>query len=68
VKTFEKVNGVEIPYQIVGRRDGDIEQVWADPTRANQILGWKAVETVEDTLQSAWIWEQRLAKLRKDEE
>lgn len=68
IKTFEKVNGVEIPYKIVGRRDGDIEQVWADPTHANQVLGWKAVETVEDTLKSAWVWEKRLAKLREDEE
>jgi UDP-glucose 4-epimerase len=68
IKTFEKVNGIEIPYQIVGRREGDIEQVWADPTYANQVLGWKAVETVEDTLRSAWIWEQRLAKLRENEE
>jgi len=68
IKAFEKVNGVEIPYQIVGRRDGDIEQVWADPTRANQILGWKAVETAENTLQSAWAWEKRLAKMRENDE
>lgn len=66
IKTFEKVNNVTIPYQIVGRREGDIEQVWADPTHANNVLGWKATESVEDTLKSAWIWEQRLAKLREE--
>jgi len=68
IKTFERVNDVHIPYQIVGRREGDIEQVWADPTHANEVLGWKAVETVEDTLRSAWAWEKRLAKLREENE
>jgi UDP-glucose 4-epimerase len=60
IETFEKVTGVKVPHKIVGRREGDIEKVWADPTYANQVLGWKAVETVEDTLRSAWAWEQKL--------
>ena len=60
IDTFEKVTGVKVPHKIVGRREGDIEKVWADPTYANQVLGWKAVETVEDTLRSAWAWEQKL--------
>jgi len=60
IETFESVTGVKVPHKIVGRREGDIEQVWADPTYANQVLGWKAVETVEDTLRSAWAWEQKL--------
>jgi len=60
IETFEKVTGVKVPYKIVNRREGDIEQVWADPTHANQVLGWKAVETVEDTLLSAWNWELKL--------
>ncbi|OJX90480.1 MAG: UDP-glucose 4-epimerase GalE [Paludibacter sp. 47-17] len=58
--TFEKVNEVKVPYKIVGRREGDIEKVWADPTIANEVLGWKATETVEETLRSAWAWEQKL--------
>ena len=62
LRTFIKVTGVNVPYQIVGRREGDIEQVWANPERANNVLGWKAVETVEDTLLSAWRWQQRLMK------
>ncbi len=62
VKTFEKVNNVKVPHKIVGRREGDIEQVWADPTYANEVLGWKAEETVEETLRSAWAWEMNLAK------
>jgi len=64
IKTFEEVNQVKVPYKIVSRREGDIEKVWADPTFANEVLGWKAVETVEETLRSAWAWELNLAKLR----
>ena len=62
IKTFEEVNQVKVPYKIVNRREGDIEKVWADPTYANEVLGWKAVETVEETLRSAWAWELNLAK------
>jgi len=61
LRSFEEVNRIKVPYKIVGRREGDIEQVWADPTYANDVLGWKAVETVEETLRSAWVWEQNLA-------
>ena len=66
VNTFERVNGVKVPHSFAPRREGDIEKVWADPTRANTVLGWKAQETVEDTLKSAWTWECRLAKLREE--
>lgn len=64
LNTFEKVNNIKVPYKIVGRREGDIEKVWADPTIANEVLGWKATETVEETLRSAWAWEQKLRALR----
>ena len=57
---FEKATGVKLNYQIVGRRAGDIEKVWANPDFANQELGWKAVETLEDTLRSAWNWQLKL--------
>ncbi len=60
VDTFEKVTGVKVPHTIVGRREGDIEKVWADPKKANEVLGWKATATVEDTLLSAWKWQQQL--------
>lgn len=62
---FEKATGVKVNYKIVGRRAGDIEKVWADPSFANDELGWKAEATVQDTLRSAWKWEERLAQLRK---
>ncbi|MBQ5438988.1 MAG: GDP-mannose 4,6-dehydratase, partial [Bacteroidales bacterium] len=62
VRTFEKVNNLKLNYKIVGRRAGDIEAVWADPTYANEELGWKAEKTLEETLRSAWAWQQHLGK------
>ncbi|HRZ99057.1 MAG TPA: UDP-glucose 4-epimerase GalE [Paludibacter sp.] len=67
IRSFEKVTHVKVPYKIVGRRVGDIEKVWADPAFANNILGWTASETVEETLRSAWQWEKNLAKRTKSE-
>ena len=60
LNTFMQVTGVDVPYQIVGRREGDIEQVWAQPDKANNVLGWKADTPIEQVLQSAWKWEQKL--------
>jgi UDP-glucose 4-epimerase len=58
IKTFEKVTGIKIKYRIVGRREGDIEQVYADTSLANHELGWKASISLEETLRSAWNWEK----------
>ncbi len=60
IHAFEAATGVKLNYQIVGRRAGDIEQVWADPTYANNELGWKAETSIEDTLRSAWNWQLKL--------
>ncbi|MDR1357506.1 MAG: UDP-glucose 4-epimerase GalE [Tannerellaceae bacterium] len=60
IQAFEKATGVKVPYKIVERREGDIEKVWADPKRANDVLGWVAGESVEDTLASAWNWQKKL--------
>lgn len=60
INAFEKATGVKLNYQIVGRRAGDIEKVWANPERANKVLGWKAESTIEDTLLSAWNWQKKL--------
>ena len=61
VTAFEKVNGLKLNYKIAPRRPGDVTAVWADPTRANKVLGWKAERTVEETLKAAWAWEKHLA-------
>ncbi len=60
VKGFEKATGVKLKYQIVGRRAGDVEKIWADTTYANEELGWKAEKGLEETLLSAWNWEKRV--------
>lgn len=60
INTFEKATGVKVPHKIVGRREGDIEKVWANPSHANNVLGWIADTPVEDTLRSAWAWQCKL--------
>lgn len=60
INTFEAATGVKVPHKIVGRREGDIEKVWADPTYANTVLGWKAETPLADTLSSAWAWQCKL--------
>lgn len=60
IKVFEKVSGQKLNYKIVGRRVGDIEQIWAEPSHANNVLGWKAIENIEDTMASTWKWQLRL--------
>lgn len=60
INAFESATGVKVPHKIVGRRAGDIEKVWADPTRANTVLGWKATTSIEDTMRSAWNWQKKL--------
>ena len=60
IEAFEKATGVKLNYQIVGRRAGDIEKVWANPELANNELGWKAETSIEETLLSAWKWQLQL--------
>ncbi|MDR2010398.1 MAG: UDP-glucose 4-epimerase GalE [Bacteroidales bacterium] len=64
IETFEKTTNQKLPYQIVGRRAGDIEKVWADTTKANKILGWKAEKTLDETVKSAWNWEKKLNSVK----
>lgn len=60
INTFEEATGVKVPHKIVGRRAGDIEKVWADPTHANKVLGWVAATPFADTMRSAWAWQCKL--------
>ncbi len=59
IKSFEKSTGKKLNYKIVARRTGDIEQIWADTTIANNELGWKAEKTLDEMTLSAWQWEQK---------
>jgi UDP-glucose 4-epimerase len=60
ISLFEKVSGLALNYKIVDRREGDIEKIWAQPDKANNILGWKAEKSIEETMESAWKWQLRL--------
>ena len=62
VNAFEKATGVNLNYCFADRRDGDIVSAYADTTKANKILGWKAQLSPEDALISAWKWEKSLRK------
>ena len=48
VNTFEKVNNIQIPYQIQKRREGDIEELYSDASKARLELGWETKRTIED--------------------
>ena len=62
VDAFQKATGVKLNWAYAPRRAGDIEKVWANPDKANNILGWKAETSLEETLKSAWKWQEKLRK------
>lgn len=64
INTFEKATGEKVNYKIVDRREGDIEQVWADTSFANKELGWKAKTSLGDSLLSAWNWEKKVRGIK----
>ena len=59
VNAFQKVNGIELPYVIGPRRDGDLPAFWADAEKAKNLIGWEATHTVEDMCRSAWLFAQK---------
>ena len=58
VKAFESVNGVKIPYEIVGRRPGDLATVYSCPDKSAELLGWKAEYNLEDMCRDSWNWQK----------
>jgi UDP-glucose 4-epimerase len=60
IAAFEKVSGKKLPYKIVERREGDVISAYANTDKANSILGWKTVSTLEEAIASAWKWEQKI--------
>ena len=63
VQTFIQATGVKLNWKFGPRREGDIEKIWGDCTKANKVLGWKAETPLSDVLLSAWKWQ---LKLRED--
>ncbi|MEX1001941.1 MAG: UDP-glucose 4-epimerase GalE [Crocinitomicaceae bacterium] len=62
IHTFEKVNGLKLNYKIGPRRPGDVEQIWANPSKANKWLGWTCQYGIEDALKHSWEWEKNIEK------
>ena len=58
IASFERVSGLKLKYRIVGRRPGDIEKIWADPSFANTELGWKTLSSLDEAMKTAWEWEK----------
>ncbi|MFI9486265.1 UDP-glucose 4-epimerase GalE [Promicromonospora sp. NPDC052451] len=59
LKAFERAVGRELPYEIGPRRAGDLPAFWADPTRANTELGWRATKTIDDMCADTWRWQSK---------
>ena len=57
--TFVEVNNVKVPYEIVGRRAGDIATCYADPTKSREILGWTAEKGLSDMCRDSWRWQSQ---------
>jgi UDP-glucose 4-epimerase len=65
IEGFEKVTGKKLNYKIGPRREGDAAAVYADTTKANKVLGWKAQLGLEEMIASAWKWELSLEQAKK---
>ncbi|WP_289017597.1 UDP-glucose 4-epimerase GalE [uncultured Aeromicrobium sp.] len=59
IHAFERASGREIPYEVVDRRPGDLPAFWADPTKAEQELGWRTSRTVDDMCRDTWTWQSQ---------
>ncbi len=62
IKTFEKVTGEKLNYEVVERRSGDVEKIWADTEFAKNELEWVSELGLEEMMESAWKWQQQLGK------
>ncbi|MEQ3722957.1 UDP-glucose 4-epimerase GalE [Alcanivorax sp.] len=58
VEAFAKAAGRKIPYEIMARRPGDVASCYADPEQAEQVLGWKALRSVDDMCRDHWLWQK----------
>ena len=58
VRSFERVNGMEIPYVVEARRPGDVAENYADPQKAYELLGWKAEKNIDDMCRDTWRWQK----------
>lgn len=62
INAFRDATGVDVPYEIVARRAGDVPAIWADASLAGRVLNWHADTPLSETLSSAWLWQQNSEK------
>ncbi|WP_342083020.1 UDP-glucose 4-epimerase GalE [Dyadobacter sp. OTU695] len=60
INTFEEVNGVKLNYTIGPRREGDVEKIYAQSDKVNNVMKWRAEKTMADALRDAWNWQLKL--------
>ena len=68
VKAFEEASGRKVPYEIVGRREGDIAKCYADATKAYELLGWKAENGIRQMCEDSWRWQKNNPNGYEDKE
>ncbi|MAR65291.1 MAG: UDP-glucose 4-epimerase GalE [Flammeovirgaceae bacterium] len=59
IKSFERINKIKLSYEIVGRREGDIESIYSDNKLSSKTLNWRAIRDLDQMMKSAWIWEKK---------
>jgi UDP-glucose 4-epimerase len=64
VRRFIKTTGVQLNYEIGPRRAGDIEKIYANPAKAEKLLGWKTELSLEESLLHAWHWEKNIRGIK----
>lgn len=62
INSFEAVSQMKLPFEVVDRRPGDVEKIFADTKKANEVLGWKAELSIDDMTGSAWKWQESLSR------
>jgi len=62
IAAFERATGIKLKYTLTGRRAGDIEKIWADPSLANRELKWKTEISLDEAMETAWRWENKIKK------
>lgn len=62
IYAFESATGEELQWSFAPRRTGDVVQAYADTTRANEVLGWKATRAIDESMRDSWRWQQQLQK------
>ena len=59
IDSFQVATGQQVPYQVAERRAGDLPAFWANPEKANRVLGWQAKYSLSEMMEDAWRWQMQ---------